>query len=169
MLRSTSSTRWRSPSRRPRTRDRHRPQPLRPGLHRRGARRDRTSAPRPDPGVPQRDRARRPTRRAGGAPTRPDRRRRCGGRGPPRQRPDGAPGPLLALVARGRSNRDTGAILGISERTVQKHLEHCYRVLELPGRSATAKMAWGLLAAGGGGVVEEPARRGLGGRPGAAG
>lgn len=75
---------------------------------------------------------------------------------------------VLALIARGRSNRDAGAILGISERTVQKHLEHCYRVLEVPGRSAAAEMVWGLLAANGDGVaVEEPARRGLDGRPGA--
>lgn len=77
---------------------------------------------------------------------------------------------VLALVARGRSNRDAGAILGISERTVQKHLEHCYRVLALPGRSAAAEMVWGLLAADrGAGAVDEPARRGLDGRPGAVG
>jgi DNA-binding CsgD family transcriptional regulator len=77
---------------------------------------------------------------------------------------------VLALVARGRSNRDAGVILGISERTVQKHLEHCYRVLDLPGRSAAAEMVWGQLAAGGGGsAVSEPARRGLDGRPGAVG
>jgi DNA-binding CsgD family transcriptional regulator len=71
---------------------------------------------------------------------------------------------VLALVARGRSNRDAGAILGISERTVQKHLEHCYRVLEVPDRSAAADLVWRLLAdappAGG-----EPQRRGLDGRP----
>jgi DNA-binding CsgD family transcriptional regulator len=76
---------------------------------------------------------------------------------------------VLALVARGRSNRDAGAILGISERTVQKHLEHCYRALDLPGRSAAAEMVWGLPAGNGGGAVEEPARRGLDGRPGAVG
>jgi DNA-binding CsgD family transcriptional regulator len=73
---------------------------------------------------------------------------------------------VLALVARGRSNRDAGAILGISDRTVQKHLEHCYRVLDLPGRSATAAaMIWSLLAAPPASAVEEPQRRGLDGRP----
>jgi DNA-binding CsgD family transcriptional regulator len=75
---------------------------------------------------------------------------------------------VLALVARGRSNRDTGAILGISDRTVQKHLEHCYRVLDLQSRSAAAEFVWGLLAdADANGVPGEPARRGLDGRPGA--
>ncbi|HWH19025.1 MAG TPA: helix-turn-helix transcriptional regulator [Solirubrobacterales bacterium] len=76
---------------------------------------------------------------------------------------------VMALVARGRSNRDAGAILGISERTVQKHLEHCYRVLDLPGRSAAAEMVWGLPDPNGDPPVEEPARRGLDGRPGAVG
>jgi DNA-binding CsgD family transcriptional regulator len=77
---------------------------------------------------------------------------------------------VLALVARGRSNRDAGAILGISDRTVQKHLEHCYRVLDLQSRSAAAEFFWGLLAeagADGDGAPGEPARRGLDGRPGA--
>jgi DNA-binding CsgD family transcriptional regulator len=72
---------------------------------------------------------------------------------------------VLALIARGRSNRDTGAILGISDRTVQKHLEHCYRVLDLPSRSAAAEMVWRLLAEEGAGAVGEPQRRGLDGRP----
>lgn len=79
---------------------------------------------------------------------------------------------VLALVARGRSNRDAGAILGISDRTVQKHLEHCYRVLDLPSRSAASEFVWGLLAeSGANGVAPpgEPARRGLDGRPGAVG
>ncbi|HEY2717494.1 MAG TPA: helix-turn-helix transcriptional regulator [Solirubrobacterales bacterium] len=53
---------------------------------------------------------------------------------------------VLALVARGRSNRDAGAILGISGRTVQKHLEHCYRKLEVPDRSAAAELVWRLVA-----------------------
>jgi DNA-binding CsgD family transcriptional regulator len=72
---------------------------------------------------------------------------------------------VLALIARGRSNRDTGAILGISDRTVQKHLEHCYRVLDLPSRSAAAEMVWRLLAEDAAGAVGEPQRRGLDGRP----
>jgi DNA-binding CsgD family transcriptional regulator len=72
---------------------------------------------------------------------------------------------VLALIARGRSNRDAGAILGISDRTVQKHLEHCYRALEVPGRSAASEMVWGLGAENGAAaVVREPQRRGLDGR-----
>jgi DNA-binding CsgD family transcriptional regulator len=71
---------------------------------------------------------------------------------------------VLALVARGRSNRDAGAILDISDRTVQKHLEHCYRELDLPGRSAAAAFVWSLLAeADAGEGPGEPARRGLDG------
>jgi DNA-binding CsgD family transcriptional regulator len=70
---------------------------------------------------------------------------------------------VLALVARGRSNRDAGAILDISERTVQKHLEHCYRVLAVPTRSAAADLVWRLLATTPTG--EGPQRRGLDGRP----
>jgi DNA-binding CsgD family transcriptional regulator len=77
---------------------------------------------------------------------------------------------VLALVARGRSNRDAGAILGISDRTVQKHLEHCYRVLDLQGRSAAAEFVWSALAEAdaNGSAPGEPSRRGLDGRPGAA-
>jgi DNA-binding CsgD family transcriptional regulator len=71
---------------------------------------------------------------------------------------------VLVLVARGRSNRDAGAILGISTRTVQKHLERCYRKLGVTDRSAAAEVAWRELAVvpSGGGVS-----RGLDGRPGA--
>jgi DNA-binding CsgD family transcriptional regulator len=71
---------------------------------------------------------------------------------------------VLALVARGRSNRDAGAILDISERTVQKHLEHCYRVLAVPTRSAAADLVWRLLAEDPA-PAGAPARRGLDGRP----
>jgi DNA-binding CsgD family transcriptional regulator len=69
---------------------------------------------------------------------------------------------VLALVARGRSNRDAGAILGISDRTVQKHLEHCYGKLEVADRSAAAELVWQLAAE----AVrsEEVLRRGLDGR-----
>lgn len=69
---------------------------------------------------------------------------------------------VLSLVARGRSNRDAGAILGISERTVQKHLEHCYRVLGVADRSAAAELLWSLIP------PVPPAvdpRRGLDGHP----
>jgi DNA-binding CsgD family transcriptional regulator len=72
---------------------------------------------------------------------------------------------VLALIARGRSNRDTGAILGISDRTVQKHLEHAYRVLDISSRSAAAELVWRVLAEDGASAVKEPRRRGLDGRP----
>jgi DNA-binding CsgD family transcriptional regulator len=79
---------------------------------------------------------------------------------------------VLELIARGRSSRDAAAILGISDRTVQKHLEHCYRALGVSDRSAAAELVWSLAGgAGGDGGTEgdpqavEPARRGLDGRP----
>ncbi len=69
---------------------------------------------------------------------------------------------VLVLVARGRSNRDAAAILGISPRTVQKHLENCFRKLGVSDRSAAAELVWRTLAA----VPDEiEPRRGLDGRP----
>lgn len=73
---------------------------------------------------------------------------------------------VLALVARGRSNKDAAALLGISDRTVQKHLEHCYRVLEVGDRSAAAELVWSPSPAPP--PPPEP-RRGLDGRPAAGG
>jgi len=70
---------------------------------------------------------------------------------------------VAALVAQGRSNRDAGAILGISERTVQKHLERCYRVLGTPDRSATAELVWSLVPAPASSMANSR-RRGLDGR-----
>ena len=72
---------------------------------------------------------------------------------------------VLALVARGRSNRDAAAILGISDRTVQKHLENCYRLLGVPDRSAAAELVWTLAAEAAPAEQLEPQRRGLDGRP----
>ncbi|MFT3865508.1 MAG: LuxR C-terminal-related transcriptional regulator [Solirubrobacterales bacterium] len=71
---------------------------------------------------------------------------------------------VLVLVARGRSNRDAAAILGLSARTVQKHLEHCFRKLGVENRSAAAETAWRVLAAVPPEAEAEP-RRGLDGRP----
>jgi DNA-binding NarL/FixJ family response regulator len=71
---------------------------------------------------------------------------------------------VLALVARGRSNRDAAAILGISDRTVQKHLENCYRLLGVSDRSAAAELVWTLAAAVAPAEEPEPQRRGLDGR-----
>jgi DNA-binding CsgD family transcriptional regulator len=49
---------------------------------------------------------------------------------------------VLRLVAMGSSDQDAAATLGIAVRTAQKHLEHCYRALEVNGRSQAAKLAW---------------------------
>jgi DNA-binding CsgD family transcriptional regulator len=71
---------------------------------------------------------------------------------------------VLQLVARGRSSRDAAAILAISGRTVQKHLERCYRTLGVSGRSAASELVWSLVAEAG--VAETPPRRsGLENRP----
>jgi len=48
---------------------------------------------------------------------------------------------VLIWIAAGKTNRDTGVILGISERTVQKHLEHIYRKLGLENRFAAISWA----------------------------
>jgi DNA-binding CsgD family transcriptional regulator len=50
---------------------------------------------------------------------------------------------VLRLVAMGHSDQDAAAALGIGARTAQKHLEHCYRTLEVTDRSQAARLAWG--------------------------
>jgi len=42
------------------------------------------------------------------------------------------------LLTRGWTNRRIGPWLGISERTVRKHLENVYAKLEVSGRTAAA-------------------------------
>jgi DNA-binding CsgD family transcriptional regulator len=49
---------------------------------------------------------------------------------------------VLRLVAMGRSDHDAAAALGIGVRTAQKHLEHCYRALDVGDRSQAARLAW---------------------------
>jgi DNA-binding CsgD family transcriptional regulator len=49
---------------------------------------------------------------------------------------------VLRLVATGLSERDIARRLGISHRTVQKHLERSYRELGVSSRSAAAEVAW---------------------------
>jgi DNA-binding CsgD family transcriptional regulator len=49
---------------------------------------------------------------------------------------------VLRLVATGRSSDDIAVELGISPRTVQKHLQRIYRTLAVNGRSAAAQVAW---------------------------
>jgi DNA-binding CsgD family transcriptional regulator len=51
---------------------------------------------------------------------------------------------VLGLVALGGSNRDVAARLGVSDRTVQKHLQHAFRKLGVTTRSAAASRAWQL-------------------------
>ncbi len=53
---------------------------------------------------------------------------------------------VLRLVALGGSNRDVAARLGVSDRTVQKHLERAYRKLDVDSRSAASARAWELSA-----------------------
>jgi DNA-binding response OmpR family regulator len=54
---------------------------------------------------------------------------------------------VLAWVAKGKTNRDIAEILGMSPRTVNKHLEHIYVKLGVETRSAAAAMAVGKLPA----------------------
>ncbi len=49
---------------------------------------------------------------------------------------------VLLLVASGASERTIAERLGISHRTVQKHLERCYRQLGVSSRSQAAAIAW---------------------------
>ena len=49
---------------------------------------------------------------------------------------------VMRLVALGGSNRDIAARLGLSDRTVQKHLERAFPKLGATTRSAAAATAW---------------------------
>jgi DNA-binding CsgD family transcriptional regulator len=49
---------------------------------------------------------------------------------------------MLRLIAMGHSDEDAAAALGISVRTAQKHLDHCYRALGVGNRSQAARVAW---------------------------
>ena len=51
---------------------------------------------------------------------------------------------VAQLVATGGSNRDIAARLGVSDRTVQKHLERSFRKLGVKTRSEAAARAWEL-------------------------
>ncbi|HET9015095.1 MAG TPA: helix-turn-helix transcriptional regulator [Thermomicrobiaceae bacterium] len=48
---------------------------------------------------------------------------------------------VLVLVTRGKTNQEIGGCLGISARTVQKHLEHIYDKLGVTGRTEAAVRA----------------------------
>jgi DNA-binding CsgD family transcriptional regulator len=49
-------------------------------------------------------------------------------------------------IARGKSNRDIGEILGISPRTVNKHLEQVFMKLGVENRASAAAQATKILA-----------------------
>lgn len=53
---------------------------------------------------------------------------------------------VLRLVAMGHSNQRAARALGIADRTAQKHLEHCYRILNVTTRAQAAQIAWGTAA-----------------------
>jgi DNA-binding NarL/FixJ family response regulator len=48
---------------------------------------------------------------------------------------------VLSWIAKGKTNRDVGDILGLSPRTVNKHLEHVFEKLGVETRSAAAALA----------------------------
>jgi predicted ATPase/DNA-binding CsgD family transcriptional regulator/DNA-binding XRE family transcriptional regulator len=58
---------------------------------------------------------------------------------------------VLRLVAAGRSNREIGAALAISDRTVERHLTAIYGALDVDRRSAAVARAIAL------GLIQEPA------------
>jgi DNA-binding NarL/FixJ family response regulator len=48
---------------------------------------------------------------------------------------------VLSWIAKGKTNRDVGQILGMSPRTVNKHLEHVFEKLGVETRAAAAALA----------------------------
>jgi DNA-binding NarL/FixJ family response regulator len=52
---------------------------------------------------------------------------------------------VLSWIAKGKTNRDIGDILGMSHRTVNKHLEHIFEKLGVETRSAATAIAGQLL------------------------
>ena len=59
----------------------------------------------------------------------------------PRHRRDPRPVEVLLWLAKGKSNRDIGEILGLSARTVNKHLEQIYVKLGVENRASAAVKA----------------------------
>jgi len=48
---------------------------------------------------------------------------------------------VLSWIAKGKTNRDVAEILGMSPRTVNKHLEHVFEKLGVETRAAAAALA----------------------------
>ncbi len=57
---------------------------------------------------------------------------------------------VMALLARGLSNADLAASLGISTRTAEKHVQNSFRKLGVKSRSAASARAWELVSAAAG-------------------
>jgi DNA-binding CsgD family transcriptional regulator len=49
---------------------------------------------------------------------------------------------VLRLIAMGYSSERAASALGIRIRTMEKHLEHCYRALKVNSRSEASRVAW---------------------------
>ena len=64
-------------------------------------------------------------------------------------RPDQPRDRSPVLAAKGKSNRDIAQILGLSPRTVDKHLEQIYAKLGVENRTSAAAMAAKILDKGG--------------------
>jgi DNA-binding CsgD family transcriptional regulator len=54
---------------------------------------------------------------------------------------------VLGLLATGSTAAEAASALGISPRTAQKHLEHCYRTLGVENRTQACRIAWSAVAA----------------------
>jgi len=52
---------------------------------------------------------------------------------------------VLTWVAFGKTNGEVGRILGLSPRTVQKHLEHIFQKLGVESRTAAAARAFSVI------------------------
>jgi DNA-binding NarL/FixJ family response regulator len=61
---------------------------------------------------------------------------------------------VLMWLGKGKTNRDIAEILGMSPRTVNKHLEHIFVKLGVETRSAAAVLASGMTQAAGGGLLQ---------------
>ncbi len=54
---------------------------------------------------------------------------------------------VLSLLATGNTSTEAASALGISPRTAQKHIEHCYRTLGVDNRTQACRVAWSAAAA----------------------
>jgi DNA-binding CsgD family transcriptional regulator len=54
---------------------------------------------------------------------------------------------VMGLLARGSSNADLAAALGISSRTAEKHVQNAFAKLGASSRSQAAARVWDLVAA----------------------